>query len=135
MGIAGEKAEEIREEVKEAVQTAAVKVTSGMKEGSEQRIAASEEILSYAGRLREIGDALLTTIQEVEDFKRLVGKSEVYAGEAQEDMYFYYNRLNEIICKITGYYYLGDSIARDMYVSLMDLDAYIAGLYTLAKED
>lgn len=111
------------------------KVLGKLNEGSEQRIAASEDILTYAGRFREIGNELITTIQEVEDFKRLIGENEAYAGEALEDIYFYYSRLNDILCKLTNYYYLGDSIARNMYESMMNLDAYIAQLYTLAKDN
>lgn len=125
----------IKEEFIDGVRTVAEKTLSVMNDGSDYRIAVADEILDYAKRFKEIKDALCITIQEIEDFKRLVGQCDVYKGEAQNDMFTYYERLSEIIYKCCEYYDMGGSLARYMYVQFMDLDAAIARLYTLAKKD
>lgn len=104
-------------------------------EGKERNLCISEEILTYGSRLREIGKELSMTFQEIERVMKLVGEGEVYIGAAREDIYFYYARLSEMVLKLSEYYELGDKSAREIYVSMMNLDAYLASLFERIKKD
>lgn len=100
-------------------------------ESGKETISASEEILPYAVRLHEIGNELIITHQEIQNMKLLIGTGRVYEGEAIQDIYFYYNRLDEMVGKLANYYFLGDKVAREVYITLMKMDEYIADSYTL----
>lgn len=100
-----------------------------VRDNEEKELCISSDILSFASRLREISNELLMTQQEAESLKMLIGQGEVYVGTAREDIYFYYERLSEMILKLSDYYRLGDKSAREIYNSMTNLDVYLAGLF------